>query len=256
MLPAGRQQRVDVARDGHIRDRAQREILERVDEQLSDERHRKAADDQRPDCKLVVGDGNEPWLKARRAAGADDHAVGQRDGPVVVAEIRETHVRLRSEAMVRGERHQEALLKKVVTADSGCILERLARVLVGDRQIELAGGDPRREPIGVPSSKVTLASGCTSRSRATAAGTKPASADGSAPMRNRVRRRSAEAASWAPAKRKRSAIASACSSRIAPSSVSRRPPGRRSRKACRARARAGRPDLRPTVGRARARGRP
>ena len=42
---------------------------------------------ERPDRELVVGDRDELWLKAGRAAGADDHAVGQSDGPVVVAQV-------------------------------------------------------------------------------------------------------------------------------------------------------------------------
>ena len=79
-----------------------------------------------------------------------------------------------------------------------------------------------------PSSTLTFTSGWRSRRRARAAGTSPASAVGKAPMRSRTRRPWAAAAIWAPASWKRSAMASACASRISPSRVSRRPPGRRS----------------------------
>src|SRR5439155_24567167 len=83
---AGGQHGVDVASGGRAGDGSQRELLERVGEELGHEGHGQSSGDEGADRQLVVGDRDEVRLEAGRAAGADDQPVGRGGGPVVVAE--------------------------------------------------------------------------------------------------------------------------------------------------------------------------
>lgn len=91
MPTAGWQQGVDVAFDPHVGDRPECEACEWVGEELWDEGDRETSHDQGSDRQLVPGDRYEVWLKSGTPAGADDQSVGQRRGPVFVAEVREPY---------------------------------------------------------------------------------------------------------------------------------------------------------------------
>ena len=86
-------------------------------------------------------------LEAGGAAGADDQSVGQGGGPVVFAEVGETHFGALGQGVVGCERDHELLAEEVAAFDSGWLLPRAGAVLEGDREVQLAGSDARRQVV-------------------------------------------------------------------------------------------------------------
>ena len=88
--------------------------MERVGEEFWDERDCEAPEDQGADRELVAGDGDEVGLESGGTAGSDDHAVGERGGPVFVAEVGEAYGGLGRERVVWRERDHESLPQQVM----------------------------------------------------------------------------------------------------------------------------------------------
>ena len=93
------------------------------------------AHDEGADRELVAGDGHEVGLEPSGAARSDDYAVGERGGPVFIAEVGEAYGGLGCERVLWRERDHEPLPQEVMRArrfgsDAG--------VFVDDREVELA----------------------------------------------------------------------------------------------------------------------
>ena len=147
---AGWQQGVDVAGGARAGDGSEGEVVERVGEELRGERDGESAGDEGADGELVVGDRDEVRLEAGGAAGADDQSVGRGGGPVVVAEVGETHFGALGQAVVGCERDHELLAEEVTAFDAGWLLPRAGAVLEGDREVQLTGSDARRQVVAFP----------------------------------------------------------------------------------------------------------
>ena len=111
------------------------------------ERHGQSAADEGADGKLVVGDRDEVRLEAGGAAGPHDQAVGHCNGPVVFAEIGETHFGALGQGMVGCERDHELLAKQVTAFGPGRFLPRAGAVLEGDREVQFTGPHACRQVV-------------------------------------------------------------------------------------------------------------
>ena len=119
--------------------------MEGVGEEFWDERDCEAPHDQGADRELVAGDGHEVGLESGGAARSDDHAVGERGGPVFIAEVGEAYGGLGCERVVWRERDHETLSQEVMHARR---VGSDAGVFVDNREIELAGADLGGELFG------------------------------------------------------------------------------------------------------------
>src|SRR4051812_43028484 len=145
---ARRQQHVHVAGRAAAGNGAERQVAERLGEQLGHERDREPTADEAANRELVAGEGDDVRLEPGGATGAHDEAVGDRGGPVLVAQVAERDLGTAGEWVVRREGDLELLPKKVAALHARRLVARLGRVLEGDRQVELTGPDPRGEVAG------------------------------------------------------------------------------------------------------------
>jgi hypothetical protein len=116
---AGGQERVDVSGGAASCDGSQREVLERVGEELGGEGDGESLADERANGELVVGDRDEVGSEAGGLAGSNDEAAGRGGGPVVVAEIGEANLPLVGQAVVGREHDHELLAQEVAALEVG-----------------------------------------------------------------------------------------------------------------------------------------
>jgi len=144
---AGGQEDVHVAGGTGAGDWSEGEAPERLGKELWGERDGETSGDEGANGELVAGDRHEVGLKAGSAAGADDQPVRRGGAPVVVAEVREVHVRQSGQAVVGRQRDHERLAQEVAAFAAGWLVPWFCGVLKAHCEMQVTGSDASRQVV-------------------------------------------------------------------------------------------------------------